>query len=529
MWDEEPPREPIEGEPIPFLPADLPEAESELELVAGIWSGDSHKARAHACQLVDIARLARRRRAERDTAFGPRGRPGLDSRSLRSAVLADVSDDFITELALIRQCSEHEASQLAVEALLLTTKLAATWSELHAGRIDERKARAMIDLLGDATDDVAAQVQARVLPTAEGRTASDFRDRVRYHLYRLDEEAKERRRRDAERRADVHVERTSEGLGRLVVDGPLPGVCAARDAVDQYAKWMRADGDTRPIGVLRAAAALDLILRPWDTRRPPVTAQLTVHAPLPALRPDAGYGQPAADVNGQIITATQCRELLEQLGMLELRSGPAGSSTHVAIAHPDTGEVVAVATRAQLRRAAGGNHRHRHRHRHRPSHRDSPPADRSHTAPPGGAPPGGAPGGPAPRSADDDGPGLRPPPTTTAYRPTAAQRRHVMTRDRHCRMPGCRRRPGRCDIDHGHAYSDGGPTDCRNLCCLCRRHHRIKTFAPGWSFTLLPDGRLIVGTPSGVSRTTRPPGWYHDPEPEPPWLDEQAPPDPTRS
>jgi hypothetical protein len=92
-------------------------------------------------------------------------------------------------------------------------------------------------------------------------------------------------------------------------------------------------------------------------------------------------------------------------------------------------------------------------------------------------------------------------------------------------MPGCRRAPGRCDIDHGIAHADGGPTDCWNLCCLCRRHHRIKTFARGWYFELLADGRLIVRTPSGVSRITRPPGWCYEPEPDPPWVEEEAPPD----
>ena len=104
--------------------------------------------------------------------------------------------------------------------------------------------------------------------------------------------------------------------------------------------------------------------------------------------------------------------------------------------------------------------------------------------------------------------------------------RHVKVRDRHCRMPGCRRRPGRCDIDHVRAYRDGGPTACWNLCCLCRRHHRIKTFARGWAFELLSDGRLIVRTPSGIYRTTVPPGWTNDREPDPPWLDQLAPPEP---
>src|SRR3954469_17758413 len=42
--------------------------------------------------------------------------------------------------------------------------------------------------------------------------------------------------------------------------------------------------------------------------------------------------------------------------------------------------------------------------------------------------------------------------------------------------------------------------------CLCRRHHRLKTHARGWRFTMTADGVLSVTTPSGVTRTTRPPG-----------------------
>ncbi|TKJ33370.1 hypothetical protein A6V29_16120 [Blastococcus sp. CCUG 61487] len=461
------------------MPADLMSpGSSELEIVADIWSADAHMAREHARQAAAIAELARRRSVERDADFGARGGPGHDSRAVRQPVLADVSDDFVTELAVIRNCSEAEASKLAVESLLLTTTLAAVWSELFVGRLTVRKARILVDLLGDASDAVAAAVLARVLPGAEDCAPARLGDRVRYHLYQVDSEAKERRRREAERRADVHVERTADGLGRLVIEGPLPMVYAARDAIGRYGRWMRAEGDRRPMGLLRSTMALDLILRPWDTSRPPVTAHLYIHAALPALRANAPSGAAPAELDGALVSAVQCRELLESLDELALPPLPAGGSVSVAVDDPVSGETVAVATRAELRRAAGC------------------------------------------------GPGLSPPPTTSSYEPSAAQRRLVTVRDRRCRVPGCGRRAERCDIDHGHPYADGGTTACENLCCLCRRHHRIKTFARGWSFTLLEDGRLVVRTPSGVSRTTRPPGWFHEPEPDPPWLEELAPPDP---
>jgi hypothetical protein len=498
--DGQPPPIADDGVPLQVLPQDLAPRLSEMELVADIWAADAREARHVAERAASIAALARRRRIERDRDFGPLGGPGLDTRYRQSAALAEVSETFVTELALIRHCTESEAEKLAVEAVLLTTRLTGTWSALYEGRLDVGKMRVLVDLLGRAKPEVAAQIERRVLPGAEKLTGAQLRARVRRALARLDAQALEERRVEAARRADVYQQPIGDGMSRLTIDLPLPQAAACVDAIDQYAQLQRADGDRRPIGVIRATIAADLILRPWDVSRPPVTAQLVVHAPLATLSPGAAGTRPAAEVAGEVVTAAQCRELLEQLDMLGVRSAPAGGCVQVAVGDPVTGRLVAVANRNELRRGSGTRRR-----RTRLGKELASPAT-------------GA-------TSSDDGPGLRPPAATTAYRPTSAQRRFVRARDRSCRMPGCRRRAGRCDIDHGIAHAAGGPTDCWNLCCLCRRHHRIKTFARGWHFELLADGRLIVRTPSGVSRTTRPPGWCHDPEPDPPWLEEEAPPD----
>jgi hypothetical protein len=98
------------------------------------------------------------------------------------------------------------------------------------------------------------------------------------------------------------------------------------------------------------------------------------------------------------------------------------------------------------------------------------------------------------------------PPQTESYAPTAAQRRWGSARDHGCRHPGCRNRVGWTDLDHVIPHAEGGRTDCDNLCCLCRRHHRLKTHAPGWMFHLDADGALLVTTPTGVTRVSRPPG-----------------------
>ena len=100
------------------------------------------------------------------------------------------------------------------------------------------------------------------------------------------------------------------------------------------------------------------------------------------------------------------------------------------------------------------------------------------------------------------------PEPTDRYTPTRPQQRFVRTRDRTCRFPTCGQRAGWADADHVVPHAAGGQTDCANLCCLCRRHHRLKTHAPGWVYAMTPDGILTVRAPSGVTRTNRPPGLH---------------------
>ena len=79
-----------------------------------------------------------------------------------------------------------------------------------------------------------------------------------------------------------------------------------------------------------------------------------------------------------------------------------------------------------------------------------------------------------------------------AHDPPAWMRELVILRDRHCVFPGCRVAARACDLDHLAPYTpldQGGPpgqTTPVNLACLCRRHHRAKTFA-GWRYRRLPD------------------------------------------
>ncbi|WP_250150057.1 HNH endonuclease signature motif containing protein [Mycolicibacter acidiphilus] len=94
------------------------------------------------------------------------------------------------------------------------------------------------------------------------------------------------------------------------------------------------------------------------------------------------------------------------------------------------------------------------------------------------------------------------------YQPSAALARAVRCRDLTCRFPGCHRRATICDLDHTNPFNHtdpaaGGPTVLSNLKCLCRFHHRMKTFG-GWHDQQLEDGTVIWKSPSGAVFETKP-------------------------
>ena len=287
VFDGQPPPIPDDGVPIPDVPDHSP-ALSDLELVADIWAADARESRHAAERATSIAALARRRRIERDRDFGPLGGPGLDSRLRQHAVLSEVSETFVSELALIRGCSEIEAESLAVESVLLTTKLTGTWAELYAGRIDVRKMRAIVDLLGagqgSAVEDRSSGRCCHAPSRLTVAAAASPRPPGAGPPRRTGAEGTPRRGRpQADVRHQPDRRRHEPADHRHAARGRPPRASTPSVSTPSY---LRADGDRRPIGVIRAEVASDLILRPWDDSRPSVTAQLVVHAPLAALRPD---------------------------------------------------------------------------------------------------------------------------------------------------------------------------------------------------------------------------------------------------
>jgi hypothetical protein len=411
------------------------------------------------------------------------GTPGARSAGWRAGSdVAGVSEFFAGELALVLNRGRGTADHLHNRARVWRDKLPATYAALAGGELDVARAAVLAEVLGSVSVELAGAVEGRLLPEAVDLSVARLRARALELLLSLDAAAADERRQRAQKTADVFLQPGPDGMATLGADLPADEAAEAYAVIDALARMAKADGDDRPIAQLRTELYSLLLRRPGGHDQPPVTAHLTITATLDSL---GGAGTEAGWVSGLVITAAHVRELLARIGVLGLTDPPAGGLTF-AVTDAD-GRLLATTTVAELLRLARTGCRQH---------------------------PDGACGCPV----------LGPPPATDAYAPTGRQERFTRTRDRACRMPNCGQRVGWADLDHVIAHADGGATTCTNLCCLCRSHHRLKTFAPGWHFAMQPDGTLHVTTPSGITRTTRPPGLQKPSAPPQP-----APPGPPRS
>jgi hypothetical protein len=91
----------------------------------------------------------------------------------------------------------------------------------------------------------------------------------------------------------------------------------------------------------------------------------------------------------------------------------------------------------------------------------------------------------------------------TTYHPGRHLAKTIRKRDVLCRFPGCATAARFCDLDHVIPFPVGS-TVLRNLACLCRRHHRLKTHGH-WSLAMSPDGVCTwVDRRTGQIHTTEP-------------------------
>jgi hypothetical protein len=348
-----------------------------------------------------------------------RGQVGAASGEWAAELLdEDVSEFFPDELAQILNCSRAGATQQWERSTTLLNRLPRTWAALADGWLDWPRARAIAAELGwparESPDDVVAAVEAVVLPQATGLSITRLRALVRRELIKADPPAADRRRKKAERDADVTVRRIGAGMSEIRATMPTPESAEMCAVVDAHARAIKKSGDDRPIGQLRSEVLHGLVTRSWE-EWPAVSAHVEVVASLDTLESAAagapGVGREPVLVDGEPVTAAVARVFLERVDALcpgGLQAPTDGTLT-ISVTDAD-GRLLAAVTRRELESAV----------RH--------------------------------------GRGLGPPPPVDRYEPSPAQRRFARARDRTCRHPGCGNRAGWADLDHVVAHADGGKT-----------------------------------------------------------------------
>src|SRR4051794_18622881 len=289
-----------------------------------------------------------------------RGQVGAASERWADDVLdEDVSEFYADELAMILNCSRTAATLQWEQSTTLRTRLPATWAALADGCLDWSRARAIAAELGwparETPDDVLAAVEAAVLPRASELSISRLQALVRKELIRADPAAADRRRKKAERDADLTARGIGNGMGEVRAAMPLPEAKEIRARADADARAAKATGDPRPIGLLRSLA-LHARVAGAGQDLPTVSAHVEVVATLDSLESAAagapGMGREPVLVDGEPVTAALARELLERLDALcpgGLQAPTDGTLTSSVT--DEDGRLLAAVTRRELESA----------------------------------------------------------------------------------------------------------------------------------------------------------------------------------
>jgi hypothetical protein len=199
---------------------------------------------AAAGELAAVAQIASRSaRSDRRASVDLAGRPDR------------VTPDAAGQVSLALAMSHDGASAWADLGVTLGWRLRATGAALAAGEIDLARARMIARVTGPLSDAAARQVEAKVLGRAGWQTLGQLHAALRAAVIKADPDGAERRRREAERRAQVVLYPEDEGTATLA-GYALPGVAAsaAMARVTALAKAMQAAGNGGRIDLVRAGS-----------------------------------------------------------------------------------------------------------------------------------------------------------------------------------------------------------------------------------------------------------------------------------
>lgn len=456
-----------------------------VEAARETWRADN---RADAARLA--ACYALWRQCERDLA-------GDDDAARPGHAVIDPFDVCCTHLAAAFAMSCGRAETMLSLAVDLTERYPDVLAALAAGRLDQRVAEVLARQLRTVDDAVIGRVQreavAAYLAVIEGGevpTLGAVRDMIDEIIKAHDADGIRLRREDASRDRGVRLNKGADGMSTVSAILANDEAAVLAEALDARAAEFAdpagdagADMSRYSLGDRRADALMSLALggrSPASGAASPGSVATTgpaagadpAAAPEPAATPGPAPGSAGVTLRPAITVFAEGATGTEGSTDTEDATGAGGVTGAVGavVRFPRSGEAAVEALLEMLAASAGASI----------ECMDA-----------------------AIGAADGDEQRLR-------YRPGAALARRVRLRDGTCRHPGCTASADYADLDHVVPFNPddpaaGGHTEECNLLCLCRRHHRLKTFLK-WRYRMEPDGTLRISTDDGKTMTTRPSG-----------------------
>ncbi|HEU5034219.1 MAG TPA: DUF222 domain-containing protein [Mycobacteriales bacterium] len=411
------------------------------------------------------------------------------------------------EVGAALRLGDGEATGLVHAVRHLHTHLPETLATMSTGEMSWRKVRTLVDRTASLTAAQCAEVEARILAKAGGRTPAQHDAAVRRAVDRIDPAAAEDRRK--QRMSDIALVRAhyGDGMGEVFARMPSEDVETVWLAADGWARRTKEAGDSRALDQLRVAALVTWA-NSFLTHGHPTTCDLYCgHTHF--------VEQQGVEQQGQDAKAFPADGPAEETGGTE-QARKADAST------PAGSPLPSLIDRDQPPAAPD-------------PHRDTPP--RRHGRPltinitidlptflgltdhqgellgPGVLIPAQAirdllPDAALRRLVIDPMSGHLLDASPEAIRPSAALAGFCALRDVTATTPtagptSTSGAAGAGDLDHIIARADGGPTTRRNLHSPTRRWHRAKTHA-GWTVIANDDRTWTWTSPTGRTYRTQP-------------------------
>ena len=237
-----------------------------------------------------------------EVAYSPNG--DADSGVERSERLAEfASDDVGAALNLTRRAADTELGF----ALEIRERLPVVCDLLHAGGIDVRRAKTIVDGTSHLSEESARQVVSRVVDAAPRLTTGQLAARIRRLCVQTDPGEAETRYEQALAERRIVIEATTDGTANLYAYGlPADRAVAVSRKLNRLARNLKKHDGSRSIDQLRTDVFVDLLCGDHISGGQP-KAMVDIRVDLKTLsglseNPGEilGYGPVVADIARQV-------------------------------------------------------------------------------------------------------------------------------------------------------------------------------------------------------------------------------------